>query len=52
MSVGVIKGPRFGSVLGYYCPNCYYGVKDFEKLKCDMDKCPNCGIKLNFEKLV
>ena len=31
-----------------YCPNCYYGLKDFEKLKCDMDKCPNCGVKLNF----
>lgn len=49
--VGILRGPRFGSVLSYYCTNCYYGVSCYSLHKED-ERCPKCNALLNWDEMI
>lgn len=49
--VGVMRGFRFGSVMSYYCTNCYFGVKYNSLVKGDK-KCPKCNALLNWDDMI
>lgn len=52
-TIGVVRGPRFGMILGYYCKNCYYGTRyqDQNKLHSTIKRCPECNIILDWDNI-
>ena len=52
IAVGISRGFRFHGIVGFYCTNCYYGVRDYQDLRSYNKNCPQCNAILNWDNLI
>lgn len=50
--VGTLKASRMGIVHGYFCTKCNYGMDVKKNIAKDSERCPSCGVSLNWNELV
>lgn len=51
--VGLLRGFVFGTIIGYYCTNCYYGIHNYDdSLYKENKRCPKCNSLLDWDNII